>query len=56
MYFNDDAITQAVFVLGLYAVVFGTLSSLLDRTPRLQVAPETDVQVASTSVAGTASV
>jgi len=56
MYYNGNGITQALVILGIYAVVFGALSQLLGwyRTPRQPVTPETDLQAASVSIAGTA--
>ena len=56
MYYNGNGITQALVILGIYAVVFGVLSQLLGwyRTPRQPVTPETDLQAASVSIAGTA--
>ncbi len=56
MYYNGNGITQALVILGIYALVFGALSQLLGsyRTPRLKhVTPETDLQAASVSIAGT---
>jgi hypothetical protein len=56
MYFNGNGITQALVILGIYAVVFGALSSVLGwyRTPQVPGTPETQLQAASVSVAGTA--
>ncbi len=58
MYFNGHGITQALVILGVYAVVFGALSQFLGsyRTPRLplDVAPETQMQSTGMSIAGTA--
>ncbi len=58
MYFNGHGMTQAVVILGVYAVVFGALSQFLGsyRTPPMpvDVTPETQLQSASVSVAGTA--
>ena len=59
MYYNGHGITQALVILGIYALVFGALSQLLGsyRTPRLKhVTPETDLQAASVSIAGTPAV
>jgi len=58
MYFNGHGMTQAVVILGVYAVVFGAASQFLGsyRTPPMpvDVTPETQLQSASVSVAGTA--
>ena len=56
MYYNGNGITQALVILGIYAVVFGVLSQLLGsyRTPQQPVTPETQLQAASVSAAGTA--
>ena len=56
MYYNGNGITQALVILGIYAVVFGVLSQLLGsyRTPPQPVTPETELQAASVSIAGTA--
>jgi hypothetical protein len=59
MYFNGNGITQALVILGIYAVVFGALSQFLDfyRTPRQpSVTPETELEAASVSIAGTSPV
>jgi hypothetical protein len=55
MYYNGNGITQSLVILGIYAVVFGVLSQVLGsyRTPQQRVTPETDLQAASVSVAGT---
>jgi hypothetical protein len=55
MYFDGHGTTQALIVLGVYAVVFGALSSFLGwyRTPKLPVTPQTELQAASVTVAGT---
>jgi hypothetical protein len=55
MYFDGHGMTQALVVLGLYAVVFGVLSSFLGwyRTPKEPVTPETQLEAASVTVAGT---
>ena len=58
MYFNGHGMTQAIVILGVYAVVFGALSQFLGsyRTPQLplDVAPETQMQSTGMSIAGTA--
>ena len=58
MYFNGHGMTQALVILGVYAVVFGAVSQFLGsyRTPRLplDVAPETQMQSTGMSIAGTA--
>ena len=58
MYFNGHGMTQAIVILGVYAVVFGAASQFLGsyRTPRLplDVAPETQMQSTGMSIAGTA--
>jgi hypothetical protein len=54
--FNGHAISQALVILGVYTAVFVTLSQLLGsyRRPRQQsVTPETELQTASVSIAGT---